>query len=239
MVNLARIVLAVLLVFALCSATFAAEYWVIKGKGNKLTIVKQKPADASVIVKGPFTERKEAEVIITQSGPAVVEYWVIRERPGKCVIVERKPTDASIIFKGPFRARKEARVYIKECRGSRAAVVEYWVIREPSGVLVIVEERPSDPAVIVKGPFRDRKKAEVIVKETPRGGRAEPKRGPAEQRKVGPDRPKTEQAVPGPGSAPATERALPGPGPAPAPGASTPGAPTPPGGGPKVKDKDK
>jgi hypothetical protein len=131
--------------------------------------------------------------------PAVfaVEYWVVREKSGKCIVVKIKPTDASKIFKGPFHNRKEAVVVVKECASrGRAAVVEYWVIREPSGVLIIVQEKPSDPAVIVKGPFRERKQAEVVIKKSPRSGAVAPERGPTEQPKAAPGRPSTERAVP-------------------------------------------
>ncbi len=45
---------------------------------------------------------------------------------------------------------------------SVAFAAEYWVVRE-SGKLIIVEQKPADPAVIVKGPFPSRADAEVIV----------------------------------------------------------------------------
>jgi hypothetical protein len=59
-----RILVAGALVLALCSLAFAAEYWVVRDSG-KMVIVETKPADAAVIVKGPFPTRAEAEVIIT------------------------------------------------------------------------------------------------------------------------------------------------------------------------------
>jgi len=122
------------------------------------------------------------------SSTFAAEYWVIREKK-RCVIVKVKPADASVIFKGPFRDRKEAEVVIKECAPQRgAAVIEYWVIREPSGALVIVEGKPTGSAVIVKGPFRERKQAEVVIKQSPRGGAAAPERQPAEKPKAAPDR---------------------------------------------------
>jgi hypothetical protein len=147
-----------------------------------------------------------------------VEYWVVREKSGKCVVVKIKPTDASLIFKGPFHNRKEAKVVVKECapRG-RAAAVEYWVIREPSGVLVIVQEKPSDPAVIVKGPFRERKQAEVVIKKSPRGGAVAPQRRPAEAPKVVPDRTKPSERL-APDAAKPTEGVKP-----PAPAGERPG----------------
>jgi hypothetical protein len=64
-----RVFLACALVFALCSLAFAAEYWVVR-EGGKMIIVEHKPADAAVIVKGPFPTRAEAEVIVSGPGPA-------------------------------------------------------------------------------------------------------------------------------------------------------------------------
>jgi hypothetical protein len=112
------------------------------------------------------------------------EYWVIREKSGKCDIVKRRPADSSLIFKGPFDARKKAEVALKECRRRVGAAVEYWVVLRPSGALVIVDRKPSDTAVIVKGPFRERKKAEVLISESPRRGAAKP----SEQPKMAPRR---------------------------------------------------
>jgi hypothetical protein len=162
-----------------------------------------------------------------------VEYWVVREKSGKCVIVKIKPTDASLIFKGPFHNRKEAKVVVKECapRGT-AASVEYWVIREPSGVLVIVQEKPSDPAVIVKGPFRERKQAEVVIRKSPRSGAVAPDRGPAERPKAVPERTKPSEKS-APGAAKPSEGVKP---PAPAgerPGVTKPSEKPLPGGGEK------
>ncbi len=176
-----------------------------------------------------------AMVLTLCSVAFAAEYWVIREKSGKCVVVKKKPADVSVIFKGPFAVRKEARIVAKECapRGS-AAAVEYWVIREPSGVLVIVREKPSDAAVIVKGPFRERKEAEVVVKSTPRGGAAAPERGSAEQPRSVPDRRSTEQVVPDrPPKQQAVQESRPVERPKAAPESpkapSSPGTPTPPG----------
>jgi hypothetical protein len=69
--KLSRILLVCAVLFAMCSVSFAAEYWVIKRDG-KLIIVESKPADAAVIVKGPFTTREEAGVIIANPPPGVV-----------------------------------------------------------------------------------------------------------------------------------------------------------------------
>ncbi len=76
---------------------------------------------------------------------------------------------------------------------SLAFAAEFWVIRE-GGKMVIVEQKPSDPAVIVKGPLPTRAEAEVVIS------------GPAAAREV----------VPGP--APAGPPAVvPKPAPAPPP----------------------
>lgn len=127
------------------------------------------------------------------------QFWVVKEKSGKCVVVKKKPIDASMIVKGPFHSRKKAKLVARECTpGGRAAAVEYWVIREPSGTLVIVEEKPSDRSVIVKGPFRERRQAEVVIKKSPRGGAVAPKRGSAERLKAVPGRTKPgETSAPG------------------------------------------
>jgi len=70
--KLSRILLVFAVLLALCSAAFAAEFWVTRGPGGKMVIVEQKPADAAVIVKGPFPTRAEAEVIITAPVPGGV-----------------------------------------------------------------------------------------------------------------------------------------------------------------------
>ena len=69
--KLSRILLICAVLFAMCSVSFAAEYWVIKRDG-KLLIIESKPADAGVIVKGPFTTREEADAIIANPPPGVV-----------------------------------------------------------------------------------------------------------------------------------------------------------------------
>ena len=142
-----------------------------------------------------------AMTLVLCSAAFAAEFWVIREK-GRCVIVKKKPVDASIIFKGPFSVRKEAEVVVKECTPAAGVTVEYWVVREPSGALIVVDKRPSDPAVIVKGPFRDRKKAEVVIKETPRGSATQPERRPAKERKEGNERSPAIQPKPGAERAP-------------------------------------
>jgi hypothetical protein len=162
------------------------------------------------------------------SAAFAAEYWVIRGKSGRCDIVKKEPADRSLIFKGPFDARKKAEVALKECRRRAAAAVQYWVVRRPSGVLVIVDRKPSDTAVIVKGPFRERKQAEVVIKESPRRGgpksteqlKMAPKRAPKEA--VTPERKQMEQlkVTPEPGP---KERAVPEPKPAERP-TSVPGS---------------
>jgi hypothetical protein len=60
---------------------------------------------------------------------------------------------------------------------SLAFAAEYWVIRE-GGKMVIVETKPADVAVIVKGPFPTRAEAEVIISGPVGGGVVVPKPGP-------------------------------------------------------------
>lgn len=60
---------------------------------------------------------------------------------------------------------------------SLAFAAEYWVIREGSN-MVIVEQKPADVAVIVKGPFPTRAEAEIIITGPMGGGVVVPKPGP-------------------------------------------------------------
>jgi hypothetical protein len=116
------------------------------------------------------------------SAAFAAEFWVIRGKSGRCDIVKKEPADRSLIFKGPFDVRRKAEVALKECRRRAGGAIEYWVVRRPSGALVIVDRMPSNTAVIVKGPFRERKKAEVVISESPRRGATKP----SEQQKVAP-----------------------------------------------------
>jgi hypothetical protein len=59
--KIATFFIVCLLILSFSSASFAAEYWVIKENG-KLIIVEKKPANPDIIVPGPFTSRSEAEV---------------------------------------------------------------------------------------------------------------------------------------------------------------------------------
>ncbi len=69
--KLTRVLVVCAVLLAMCSVSFAAEYWVIKQNG-KLVIVESKPAEAAVIVRGPFPTRAEADVIIANPPPGVV-----------------------------------------------------------------------------------------------------------------------------------------------------------------------
>ncbi len=62
---------------------------------------------------------------------------------------------------------------------STAFAAEFWVIRGPGGKLVIVEEKPTDAAVIVKGPLPTRAEAEVIISGPAPGGAVVPGPAPA------------------------------------------------------------
>jgi hypothetical protein len=64
-----RILLICGVFFALLSLSFAAEFYVIKDSSGKMIVVDKRPADAAVIVKGPFPTRAEAEVIIGSPAP--------------------------------------------------------------------------------------------------------------------------------------------------------------------------
>ncbi len=58
--KLSRIILVCAVLFALCSVTFAAEYWVIKDSSGKMVIVESRPADQAVILKGPFPDQSRS-----------------------------------------------------------------------------------------------------------------------------------------------------------------------------------
>jgi hypothetical protein len=68
--KIATLLLACLVILSFSSASFAAEYWVIKENG-KLIIVEKKPANPDIIVQGPFTSRSEAEVIVSRPAGSV------------------------------------------------------------------------------------------------------------------------------------------------------------------------
>jgi hypothetical protein len=68
--RIARLMMAIGMVFVFCTVSLAAEYYVIKDKSGKLVVVETKPSDEKLIYKGPFKVKSEAEAIITQAGPA-------------------------------------------------------------------------------------------------------------------------------------------------------------------------
>jgi|GEM_PF-2933365 len=67
--KIARILLVGVLLLGVISVAFAAEFYVIKDPSGKMTIVENRPADGAVIVKGPFSSRKDAEAIINSPVP--------------------------------------------------------------------------------------------------------------------------------------------------------------------------
>ncbi len=69
--KLSRILLVCAILFAMCSVSFAAEYWVIKRDG-KLVVVQERPTDAAVIVRGPFPTQAEADAIVVNPPSGVV-----------------------------------------------------------------------------------------------------------------------------------------------------------------------
>jgi hypothetical protein len=58
-----------LLAFAMATVALAAEFYVVKGKDGKLTVVDKKPDDAGSIVKGPFKSKDEAEKALKEAAP--------------------------------------------------------------------------------------------------------------------------------------------------------------------------
>ena len=55
------VVTTVLVAFVLGTVAVAAEFYVVKDASGKVSIIDQKPADAKLIVKGPFATKAEAE----------------------------------------------------------------------------------------------------------------------------------------------------------------------------------
>ena len=85
---------------------------------------------------------------LTLCSALAAEDRMIRDNENKLIIAEQKA----------------AQVIIAQSL-AEAAVVEYWVVREKSGKCVIGRTKPRDASLIFKGPFRERREAEVIIKE--------------------------------------------------------------------------
>jgi hypothetical protein len=64
---------------------------------------------------------------------------------------------------------------------SVAFAAEYWVIKDKSGKMMIVESKPADPAVIVKGPLPTRAEVEAMFAALVAGGGVVPGPAPAGQ----------------------------------------------------------
>jgi hypothetical protein len=54
-------VVTTLVVFGLATIAVAADFYVAKDAAGKATVVDKKPADAKMIVSGPFKTKEEAE----------------------------------------------------------------------------------------------------------------------------------------------------------------------------------
>jgi len=68
---------------------------------------------------------------------------------------------------------------------------EYWVIKE-NGKLIIVEKKPTNPDIVVQGPFTSRSEAEIIV--SPPAGSVQVT--PSEPRTAPPPPPRTPPLAP-------------------------------------------
>ncbi|MDQ7781330.1 MAG: hypothetical protein RDU20_00530 [Desulfomonilaceae bacterium] len=61
------VVVVALVAFGLATPAVAAEFYVVKdAAGDKLSVTDQKPADAKLIVKGPFKTKAEADDALKQ-----------------------------------------------------------------------------------------------------------------------------------------------------------------------------
>lgn len=59
------VVVIALVAFGLATMAVAAEFYVVKdAAGKKLSVVDKKPADAKLIVKGPFKTKAEGEAAL-------------------------------------------------------------------------------------------------------------------------------------------------------------------------------
>jgi len=55
------LIVTTLVIFGLASVAVAAEFYVVKDAAGKSAVVDKKPADAKMIVSGPFKTKAEAE----------------------------------------------------------------------------------------------------------------------------------------------------------------------------------
>ena len=64
------IIVVALVAFALATVAVAQEFYVVKDKAGKTSVVDKKPADAASIVKGPFKTKDEAEKALKAAAPS-------------------------------------------------------------------------------------------------------------------------------------------------------------------------
>jgi len=66
------VIVIALVAFAMTSVALADEFYVVKDKAGKMTVVDKKPADAASVAKGPFKTKAEAEKAMADLGKAKV-----------------------------------------------------------------------------------------------------------------------------------------------------------------------
>lgn|GEM_PF-760605 len=180
------------LVLSLSSFAFA-EYYVVKGDLGSFRIVDRKPMDSGAIVQGPFASRHEAEQVIYVGGPikegflerethvflgpSAEQFWVVRGDLGSFRIVDSMPSDPGAIVQGPFANRIDAYAVVTAGAAipgapfarERAVTAttpvrgQFYVVRGDAGSFSVVDRQPSDPGVIVQGPFATRGQAYQVI----------------------------------------------------------------------------
>jgi len=67
------VIVVALVAFALASVALAQEFYVVKDKAGKMSVVDKKPAYAASIVKGPFKTKDEGEKALKEASAPKAE----------------------------------------------------------------------------------------------------------------------------------------------------------------------
>lgn len=118
-----------------------------------------------------------AAVLACSSFAFAADYWVVRGVGGQFMVVDSRPTDPGVIVQGPFASRSAAErvavagVFVPGAapgpaptsEAERTAPARYWVVRGDLGSFRIVNSQPTDPGVIVQGPFASKEEAYNVI----------------------------------------------------------------------------
>ncbi len=78
------VVAIALVAFGLATMAVAAEYYVVKdAAGKALSVTDKKPADAKMVVKGPFKTKKDAENAVQQAAGSASKAQSPKKMPVK------------------------------------------------------------------------------------------------------------------------------------------------------------